>query len=83
MFLLLYIMGLLFGASITTEQCGQGYLSDDGCSVQVLSDHIFSATDQSLSDDYTWDNNDVGPFGVSHCFALLVDRGVFFLPCLR
>ena len=62
-FLLLYLMGILFGGAASDDQCSQGYLSSSGCSVDVLSDHIFSAASNTLSDDYYWSSDELGPLG--------------------
>lgn len=62
LFIMLYIMALLFSGD-SLEQCSQGYLTDIDCSTSTLVDHIFSADDGSMSDDWATDDNDLGPNG--------------------
>lgn len=80
LFLMLYIMSLLFGASDSLEQCGQGYVTDRDCSTRVLVDHIFSADDGSMSDDYATDDNELGPNGYNIQYYL---APVVMFKCLR
>ena len=61
MFCMLYIMKLLFAPMNDIQQCDQGYLSKDGCSLTTVADHIFSGSSDTLSgdDDWDWDDDDV------------------------
>mmetsp|Transcript_32 Transcript_32/g.58 ORF Transcript_32/g.58 Transcript_32/m.58 type:complete len:1981 (-) Transcript_32:168-6110(-) len=64
MFLMLYLISLLFGPLDDIKQCGQGYLSVDGCSMTEVVDHIFSGSDNDMANDDWWDDDDVvGPYG--------------------
>lgn len=60
---MLYVMSLLFSSESGLEQCDQGYVTDRDCSLPVLVDHIFSADDGTMSDDYNTDDNVLGPNG--------------------
>lgn len=63
LFGVLYLMGFLFGLN-SVDQCSQGYLSDTDCSLPTLVDHIFSGSDQTMTGDDWWDDDDeVGPYG--------------------
>lgn len=63
LFGVLYLMGFLFGLS-AVDQCHDGYLSDNDCTLETLVDHIFSGADSNMVDDDWWDDDDdVGPYG--------------------